>query len=170
MGWICDNYLTIKGEKKNLEQLLTYFKTVDEVIYFDTSKFGNNFLKTIKDEANLNEFSFYTLEWRDDSVIVHFDTDNSYYTKPFVYLSKKLNLYINYSYCELSSNYMGNVVIENGLETDYPIDFGTVEWWREYYTHHAEFEADLKSMSQEEYLASYSKQLREALELDKEFY
>ena len=65
---------------------------------------------------------------------------------------------------------MGNAVITNGEIKDYPIEPNTKEFWKEYYTSQAEFEDDLTGMSEKEYLETYSKELREALNLDKEFY
>lgn len=167
MANICDNYLICEGIKNNLEKLLTYLVETDE------DSLTLDWIRLEKESGTDffdHRFNFYTPELEGDKLVIIFESAWTHQLNLFAFLSKKYSLTINYKYSETGVGLLGSAVITNGDVEDYPIEYGTLEYWKEYYTNHTDLEDDLDILTEEEYLASYPKEVREALDLDKAFY
>ena len=91
----------------------------------------------------------------------------------FDYFCDKYKLDLDYTYCETGAGLAGRFIKDKAEgDSDKKFDYGTLEYWQTFFSFNGKLEymEYLKDLEEAEYLEIFSQQVREVLELDKEFY
>lgn len=164
----CDNSLILKGKQENLKQLLTYFKTnTDKELYLDLDLIESE-MKT-----SLNTRFFFldcSPKITNNQLILEATTAWRPALNEFNYLCNKYKLDMEYSYCETGAGLAGRFTKDKVEgDSDEVFEDGTLEYWQALFRFNGRLEY-LEDFREEEYLETFSPEVRERLELDKEFY
>lgn len=165
----CDNSLILKGKQENLETLLTtYFKTnTDGELYLDLD------LIETEMKACINT-RFFILDSSpritDNELMLEATTAWQPALNEFDYLCSEYKLDMEYSYCETGAGLAGRFIKDKVEgDSDEVFDYATLEYWQALFKFNGRIEY-LEDFREEEYLNIFTPEVREKLELDKEFY
>jgi hypothetical protein len=164
---LCDNFLKITGNEKDLAKLQTYFIK-------NEGGFDLNFARLEKEAGRELDTRFFIVsskKLKDNLLTIDADTAWSPALEPFVYLTSILpSLVIDYSYYEGGMGLLGRAEIESGNLSNEAFEYGSLEYWQELFSNYAEAGDYLDGWKEADYLATFSPEIRKALNLDAMYY